>query len=341
MLGRNDGLLGRLRAHFNRYRSADHRSRRRPHITTIEPSPFDSRVLRVTWHSPSLEVSKRLHIYLPAGYAATKERYPVLYLLRGHEREWINVEEDASRRGRSTIDVYERLLAAGSIGPMILVMPSLTSDDGVWHGFGVDNLVPAVAGAAAGIGTGRWEQYLVEDLLALVDGHWRTLAGGDHRGLAGFSLGGAVAAKLAAKYPTLFGAASAYDGSFFFAGDDVRSVRADDNILRNPIAEMAFGQPRDLAHATANSPGHLVRQAKLDRLRRIVWMVQYGPETLEPWGSNFYRGANFVTALAQRGIPNARGFGVMVDGDHTWRAADRHLELALPLHWGRLRARDA
>jgi S-formylglutathione hydrolase FrmB len=278
-----------------------------------------------------------MHLYLPPGYAGSREHYPVLYLLRGHEREWVNFREDASRQGENTLDVYERLLAAGEVGPMILVMPSLTSDDGVWHGFGVDNLAPDVAEDAAGIGTGRWEQCLIDDLFPLVDSHWRTLAGGAYRGLAGFSLGGAVAIRLAAKYPELFASASAYDGSFFFADEGSSRVRADDGILRNAIAAMAFGRVRDVAHATANSPAHLILRADAAALRRITWMIEYGPEALEPWGSNFYRGENLVASLRKRGIPNAGGRGVLEGGDHTWRTADRHMTRVLPLHWRKLR----
>jgi len=62
-------------------------------------------------------------------------------------------------------------------------------------------------------------------------------------------------------------------------------------------------------------------------------MIQYGPEFVEPFGSNFYRGDHLQTALARRGIPNALAPGVLVDGEHTWRTADRHMATTLPIHW--------
>lgn len=303
----------------------------------VAPSSYDRRAQLVTWYSPALGITKRFHIYLPPEYAGSRQRFPVLYLLRGHEREWLNIAEDTSRNGQNVLDVYERLLLEGEAGPMILVMPSLTGDDGADHGVGVDNLAPGLAASRAGIGSGRWERHLVDDLIPLIDAHWRTLAGGAHRGLNGFSLGGAVAAKLAAKYPSLFRSVGTYDGTFFFADEEGAGVRPDDGVLQNPIFAPAFGQPRDLRHAAANSPTNLVLGGDQAKLSKITWMIQYGPEHIEPWGSNFYRGEELVAALRRRGIANAVGNGVLYEGDHTWRTADRHMATTLPLHWQALK----
>jgi S-formylglutathione hydrolase FrmB len=307
-------------------------------LEAIEASPFDQRALIVRWFSPELGASKRFHIYLPPGYAGSSECYPVLYLLRGHEREWLNVNEDTSREGKNALDVYERLLIEGLVGPMILVMPSLTSDDGVVHGIGTDNLAPWLAHNAPGTGTGRWESYFVQDLIPFVDAHWRTHKSGAHRGVDGFSIGGAVAVKVAAKYPGLFRTVGAYDGTFFFTEEDGSTVRADDPVLRSAIFDPAFGRERDLAHLTANSPVNLILHGDPAVLQRLTWMIQYGPEQIEPWGSNFYRGEHLVAALKQRGIANALGNGVLPDGDHSWRTAGRHLALTLPIHWSILGA---
>lgn len=307
--------------------------RRAARIELVAPSRYDRRAQVVTWYSPALGVSKRFHIYLPPQYADSGRRFPVVYLLRGHEREWLNIAEDTSRNGQNVLDVYERLLLEGEAGPMILVMPSLTGEDGADHGVGVDNLAPRLAAAQAGIGTGRWERYLVDDLVPLIDAHWRTLPGGAHRGVDGFSLGGAVAAKLAAKYPALFHSVGAYDGTFFFADDAGTGVRPDDGVLQNPIFAPAFGEPRKLGHAAANSAANLVLGGDRAALSKITWMIQYGPEHIEPWGSNFYRGEHLVAALGRRGIANAAGDGVLHEGDHTWRTADRHMAMTLPMHW--------
>jgi S-formylglutathione hydrolase FrmB len=277
-----------------------------------------------------------MHLLLPPGYADTDQRYPVLYLLRGHEREWLNLAEDQSRHGRNVVDVFYDLLGRGEIGPMILAVPSLTSDDGNVHGCGIDLLKPWLGPQRSGIGTGRWESYFVRDLVPFVDANWRTLADGHHRGVDGFSLGGAAAVKLAAKYPGLFTTAGAYDGTFFFTTEDGASVRPDDSVLGNPLFDPAFGRSRNLQHATANSPANLVLKGDNQALRAITWMVQYGPEQIEPWGSNFYRGEHLIAALRKRNAHNALASPVLADGDHTWHTADRHMAMTLPIHWQRL-----
>jgi len=298
-----------------------------PTIQKREPSPYDERVQLITWYSPTLGTTKHLHIFLPPSYEHVRRRYPVLYLLRGHEREWLHRDEDGSRAGSNVIDVYLRLYKEGVVGPMILAMPSLTSVDGTVHGLGIDWLQPTPHTP----GSGRWEQYLRHDVVRLVDRHWRTRRGA--RGVDGFSLGGAVAMKMAAKFPGLFRTAGAYDGTFFYATDDGTSVEASDPILSNAIWEPALGQTRDLQHATANSAANLILQARQSDLDRVTWMPHYGPQHIEPWGSNFYRGEHVVAALKRRAITNALPESVMLDGEHTWRTADRHMAMTLPIHW--------
>jgi hypothetical protein len=62
-------------------------------------------------------------------------------------------------------------------------------------------------------------------------------------------------------------------------------------------------------------------------------MLQYGPESGEPWSSNYYRGEHMLRCLQHRGLANALAVAARPDGDHTWRTADRHIAEALPIHW--------
>ncbi len=322
---RHWGKLSRSRIH-----------RRAPSVVDIAPAAEDPRAQCVTWFSPTLGVTKRLNLYLPPSYACENTRYPVLYLLRGHEREWLHNHQDDTRDGRNVLDVYEDLLHRGEVGPMILAMPSMTSDDGNVHGIGIDFLKPWLGTQTRGIGTGLWESYLRDDVIDLVDTHWRTLGSGEHRGVDGFSLGGAMALKFAAKYPTLFRTAGAYDGTFLYA--EGPQVRASDQLLNNPIWEPAFGRRRNLYHAAANNVANLLLHADSTALQNIVWMVQYGPEHVEPWGSNYYRGEQVVNILRQRGVQNAVTDPVIPDAQHTWHNADTHMRQTLPVHWRYLRA---
>ena len=54
--------------------------------------------------------------------------------------------------------------------------------------------------------TGDWERFVAEDLVAYIDGQYRTLANRMSRGLAGHSMGGYGALRIGMKRPDVFSA---------------------------------------------------------------------------------------------------------------------------------------
>ena len=304
--------------------------------SNIGPPPpgIDPRVQRVTLWSAALGVRKNLYVALPPAYDARDGRYPVLYLLRGHEREWVNPTEDGSRRG-TAVDVYRALLAAGAAGSMILVFPGLTSDDGRVHGLATDFLAPRLAPKAAGVGSGRFETYMVREIIPLIDALYRTMPDRAHRGLDGFSLGGFMSVKLAAKYPDLFTTAGAYDGTFLYASADGARVK-EDRVFAARFLDPVFGLPRDQAYAAANNGANLIVNSTQERVRSVRWFIQYGRAEIEPMGSNYNRGAYLRDLLTMKGVMHTIPV-VIPDGAHNWATADRHLAATLPLHWATLR----
>ncbi len=302
------------------------------------PTPhYDSRATLMHLDSYVLGIEKALYVYLPPEYADAQRRFPVLFLLRGHEREWINPHEDQARGGTTVIDVYERLRGQGRIGPMLLVMPGLSSDDNHVPGMLTDFCAPELAAHVPGIGSGQFARFVLQELLPWVDHTYRTLPA--VRGVAGFSLGGMMAVKLATLAPHMFVSVGAYDGTFFYAADDGRSVRTSDGVLNNSMFDAAFNLPRDYDFITANSPTSLIAQTDPAILQQLAWFIQYGPEHIEPWGSNFYRGEHLLRLLRAKGVPNSVPQAALEHGDHTWRTADRHMEETLPLHWAAMEKR--
>ncbi len=294
------------------------------------PVVYDVRVRHVTFFSPALGLSRSFYIYIPPD-VTDHRRVPALYLLRGHEREWINPFEDQSRGGRNVIDVYEDQRAAGNVGPLALVFPGTSSDDNGISGMLVNMRAPHLAHGASGIGSGRFADYFFDDLIPYVEHHFPVIADGRARGIAGFSLGGAMALSAAARRPDLFACAGAYDGTFLYACDRGRCVRKRDRVVTNSMFNAAYGVPRDLTFVARHNAANLILRGKREELARVAWVVAYGPESQEPWQSNYYRGEHLLACLRARGLSNALETPVLPDGDHSWRTADRFMAQTLPL----------
>lgn len=293
---------------------------------------YDQRARLVHLPSRILGVTKSLFVYLPPEYAAApRRRFPTLYLLRGHEREWVNPAEDESRGGATVIDVYGRLRAAGSIGPLILVMPGLSSDNNAVPGMLTDFRSPELVAEVGGVGTGLFQRFFFEELLPFVDRRFRTIPAA--RAVAGFSLGGYMAVKAAALRPDLFVSVGSFDGSIPYAADAGAAARPGDGLFAPTMFDPALGRPRDPDHLAANNPVCLLLRADPAAIRRLTWVVQYGPEQIEPWGSNFYRGEYLLRVLRAVGVENAAPVAAIPDAQHSWRSADRHIEQTLPIHW--------
>jgi enterochelin esterase-like enzyme len=130
-------------------------------------------------------------VYLPPDYERQKKmRYPVIYLLHGFSRKgnltWIESKY-------INVEIINRLIAEKKISPMIIVMP-----DGK-NRYGGSMYTNSIT-------TGNWEAYIVRDLVAYIDKKYRTLPNAESRGIAGHSMGGYGAIKLAMKNPDVFAA---------------------------------------------------------------------------------------------------------------------------------------
>jgi enterochelin esterase-like enzyme len=151
------------------------------------PLPADS-VLDVAFYSPALDRDLAYLVWQPPGYGADPDRrYPVLYLLHGiggDNREWLGYGVDTAATC---------LLAAGRIQPFLIVLPQ--GDEAYWlnHADGP-----------------RWGDAVADDLVAHVDGTYRTIPDRASRAVGGLSMGGHGALQLAFNHPDVFGVAGAH-----------------------------------------------------------------------------------------------------------------------------------
>jgi len=119
-------------------------------------------------------------IYLPPDYSPA-QRYPVLYLLHGLPG--------------SPAEYWNALQLAQHLGepPFIVVTP---------------------AGPTTGEWVGRWEEYVVGDVVPWVDTHLSTIRSPHARVLEGLSAGGYGAVDIGLRHPSVFGGLGAWDGYF-------------------------------------------------------------------------------------------------------------------------------
>lgn len=148
-------------------------------------------VERITVHGKALEGSaeagspdRQVTVYLPPGYAADQNRrYPVVYLLHGD-----GGRDDTFTAGPGGLqESADRLAAAQGFSVAIVVTP-----DGSSSGKGSLSAAP------------EWERFVAEDLVAHVDGRYRTLASRMSRGLAGHAAGGTSALRIGMKRPDVY-----------------------------------------------------------------------------------------------------------------------------------------
>ena len=117
-------------------------------------------------------------IYLPTGYDQSRSRYPVVYLLHG-----AGGDENARSQNGHIRDHFDRLVAAGTLPPTMLVMPGCP---GCWW----------VDGARDKGETAFWQ-----DLVPELSRRYRTIEGRDGRVVIGLSAGGYGAIRFGLNYP--------------------------------------------------------------------------------------------------------------------------------------------
>jgi enterochelin esterase-like enzyme len=143
--------------------------------------------------SPILGQGLPYRVYLPPDYQRSpQKRYPVLYMLHGaggNYTEWTDsfLPEQA-----------DRLMAAGEIPPMIVVMPD-GGGQTYWANWSE--------------GGPRWGDYMTEDVVSTIDQRYRTLPTASSRAIGGLSMGGLGALNLAMQHPDVFGVVGAHSPS--------------------------------------------------------------------------------------------------------------------------------
>ena len=298
-----------------------------------------SRVQRMSFFSESLEVTKNFYVYLPPGYDESNDRYPVVYFLRLHENEWF-LPSLHGRDGSALKDVIDTLYENSDIGKMIIVGPSTGSNDGFVPGL-INMLRPDLS-TSPGIGTGRFMDYFVQDLIPHIDATLRTIPNQSQRAIDGFSLGGYSSILTSFLYPGLFVSVGSYDGSIMWYNldePDTPGNTADDSLWINTeiagsLFDPVFESPRNIDYMLLHSPINILLEAdeaKLDSLRSIRFHISAGHTSHQ---TNLDRNQMLVDSMAARGIINSFDeVPLSATAVHDYGYADLHASKTLVKHW--------
>jgi enterochelin esterase-like enzyme len=156
-----------------------------PRFFDIQRVPHGS--VEVRWYqSRAVDGVRRVHVYTPPGYAAGRDRLPVLYLLHGADGD----DSAWTAFGRAN-HILDNLIAEGKITPMVVVMP-----------FGYAR--PPAGGTPAEQQRADFERDLIGDLIPFVQANYRVRTDRGHRALVGLSMGGGQALSIGLSHTDLF-----------------------------------------------------------------------------------------------------------------------------------------
>jgi len=162
---------------------------------------------KVWYDSPTLDLTRRMYVYTPAGYNEGDKDYPVFYLLHG-----AGGDEDAwSSMGRAC-QIMDNLIASGKAEPMIVVM---TNGNATQAAARIDYPVAQAEGGMRGFGSaGQFEKSIIDDVVPFIDNNYRTLSDREHRAIAGLSMGGAQTTYAALNHIDRFAWVGSFSGAF-------------------------------------------------------------------------------------------------------------------------------
>ena len=142
---------------------------------------------------------RKVPVYLPPDYESSGRDYPVIFGLIGYTGAG---DMYLQRRYpvQSFDQIFDELISSGQSDPFIYVMPDCLSK------YGGSQYVNSPA-------VGQYEDYLVKELVPLIDSEFRTSGG---RAAIGGSSGGIGSFTLCAKYPEIFQAMGDHCGDSAF-----------------------------------------------------------------------------------------------------------------------------
>jgi len=141
-------------------------------------------------------------VYLPPSYKKSKKRFPAVYLIAGFTG-FGAMNMNVSAYSENIQQRLDRLIKTKKIKEMIVVMPDCFTK------YGGSQYVNSAA-------TGKYEDYLIKEIVPYIDSNFRTIAKPGSRCIIGKSSGGYGAMWLSMRHPDIFGLMVTHSGDSAF-----------------------------------------------------------------------------------------------------------------------------
>ncbi len=226
-------------------------------LRSVSTDAAGSSIDAASYSSAALHGEGSFLTYLPPGYASATSRYPVLYLLTGNDQANTAFLQIGLQRR------LDRLISHRAIPPLIAVM--------IQGGPGANNW--------RNHGKKRYESYVLE-VQQLIDRTLPTLATRGARAIAGDSMGGYGAMKVALANPYRFGVVESWLSFFDGLSSD---LHADRPILKQlGLHAFVYGGEEDrIANAEEDAPFAAQLRAAGADAKSAIYPGEHSLETLE------------------------------------------------------------
>src|SRR2546423_7118303 len=171
-------------------------------------------------------------VYLPSGYDAAQQPYPILYFLHGlgdNERTLFN-------SGGWTL--LDDLRKQHKMGDFLIVAPEGR------RSFYINSANGSV----------RYSDFFLQEFMTHIEGKYRIRAGRSGRAISGISMGGYGALRFAFAHPELFSAVSAQSAALMTESPKQLDAASRTGAPLTGVLSAVFGKPINVPHWNDNSP---------------------------------------------------------------------------------------
>ncbi len=280
--------------------------RAKPTTEDSKPSDSGGHMVFETFPSAAMGGEQAYGVYLPPGYETEQVAYPVIYFLHGL---FENEQRFNFRGGR---DVVDKLIAAGTIGKVIVAIPrgelSFYTNDKE--------------------GKRRWEDMVITDFVDFIEKKYRVKPGVANRALSGVSMGGFGSIKIGFRHPGRFGSLSAHSAALLEPDVDKLPAYTQRFLSFPPVKKAVaqiFGDPIDEKVWKENNPFYLAET------RTDIGGVKLYFDCGDHDKYGFQNGAKAFHELLER-KKIAHKYEEL-PGDHGWEYLQQQLHRSIEFHW--------